>query len=84
MNKRKKVYPESRGFGGGNKLFSDRYDAESDDIPFDEPFGVASATDCTGLMPFAPVQTDDITSYRDLYDVPLSPVVADEADPKNS
>lgn len=56
----------------------DKRKPNDDDIPFDEPFSVASATECTGLMPFAPGDTSEIDSYEDIYDIPLSPIVANE------
>lgn len=65
-----------------NRLRSERepdeYDNYSDDIPFDEPFSVVSATDFTGLMPFAPDDWDNVESYRDMYDVPLPKIRLDE------
>ena len=56
----------------------DEYDNYSDDIPFDEPFSVVSATDFTGLMPFVPDDWENVESYRDMYDVPLPKIRLDE------
>ena len=39
---------------------------------YDEPCDVASATDCTGLIPTAPANPQEVESYEDLYDIPLS------------
>lgn len=47
------------------------------DIPLDEHFNVASANECTGLTPALPENDAYIESYIDIFDVPLSPVVAD-------
>lgn len=48
------------------------YDAQDDDELFDELYSVASATECTGLIPAAPVSEASVDSYSDIYDVPLA------------
>lgn len=52
------------------------YDADGDAI-FDESFSVASTTECTGLIPSAPVSGAEADSYSDIYDVPLAKTPAD-------
>ncbi len=44
---------------------------------FDETFNVASTTECTGLIPSAPVSGAAADSYSDIYDVPLAKTPAD-------
>lgn len=39
---------------------------------FDDLFNVASGMECTGLIPAAPYNADEIRSYSDIYDIPLS------------
>ena len=39
---------------------------------FDNLFAVASTTECTGLIPAAPEEAPEITSYSDIYDIPLA------------
>ena len=46
-------------------------DHEDDRELFDEQFGVASATECTGLMPTPPATSQEVDSYSEIYDVPL-------------
>lgn len=60
-----------------NERDFDEYDGYSDDFVFDEPFSVVSATDFTGLMPFAPDDWDNVESYQDLYDTPLPEIRLD-------
>lgn len=43
----------------GLELYSNLYD-------------VASATECTGLTPSAPLDTSEIEAYSDIYDIPLA------------
>ncbi len=40
------------------------------DYDFLDVVGVASATECTGLMPTPPIKESDVDSYTDLYDIP--------------
>lgn len=37
----------------------------------EDAFSVASATDCTGLIPSAPISENEATSYRDIKHVAL-------------
>lgn len=39
---------------------------------FDDLFNVASGMECTGLIPSAPYDANEIRSYSDIYDIPLS------------
>lgn len=39
---------------------------------FDELYPVASAMECTGLIPAAPATTAEVDSYSDIYDIPLA------------
>ena len=48
------------------------YDAEDDRELFDQNFEVASATECTGLIPSAAKTESELHSYSKIYDVPLS------------
>lgn len=41
-----------------------------DDVSFMDEQSVASAMDCTGLMPSLPATEDEAESYSDLYSVP--------------
>ncbi len=50
---------------------------ETGDALFDETFNVASTTECTGLIPAAPVSGAAADSYSDIYDVPLAKTPAD-------
>ena len=52
------------------------YDADNDAI-FDETFNVASSTECTGLIPSAPLSGSEADSYSEIYDVPLTKTPAD-------
>ena len=47
------------------------YDAESADEFYSDLFSVASATECTGLVPSAAYTEDEVDSYTDLYAIPL-------------
>lgn len=49
-------------------------DPDDDRIIFDDPSVVASGTECTGLIPAAPVDGSEIDSYSQIYDIPLSSV----------
>ena len=46
-------------------------DHEDDRELFDEQFGVASATECTGMLAFAPRTSEECAQYSEIYDVPL-------------
>ncbi|MDD4237872.1 MAG: hypothetical protein PHT62_04895 [Desulfotomaculaceae bacterium] len=49
-----------------------------DDILYDSDLDiVASATDCTGLMPTPPLSVAEAESYTEIYDVPQPKVKAD-------
>lgn len=48
------------------------YNMQDDEELFDEEFAVASATECTGLMPAAPATEPEVRSYSDIYDIPLA------------
>ena len=52
------------------------YDADGDSI-FDETFNVASSTECTGLIPSAPLSGAQADSYSEIYDVPFAKTPAD-------
>jgi len=39
---------------------------------FDDLFNVASGMECTGLIPSAPYDEYEISSYSHIYDIPLS------------
>lgn len=39
---------------------------------FDDPFMISSASECTGLIPSAPVDEAAADAYSDLYDIPLA------------
>lgn len=41
-----------------------------DDYDFLEMSGVASSTDCTGLIPTPPLEEADADSYTDIYNIP--------------
>lgn len=48
------------------------YDAEDGEELFDETMSVSSMTECTGLIPAAPVSEPEIDSYSAIYDIPLA------------
>lgn len=48
------------------------YNEEDDRELFDNDLFVSSATECTGLIPAAKTEEDEIESYSEIYDVPLS------------
>ena len=48
------------------------YDAEDGRVLYDDPYEVASTTECTGLIPAAPASPSEVDSYSDIYDVPLA------------
>lgn len=39
---------------------------------FDNDFSVASASECTGLIPGAPISGSEVDAYSELYDIPLA------------
>ena len=45
------------------------YDS-SDGQPYEELYGVASSTECTGLIPSAPLDPAEVSSYQAIYDLP--------------
>lgn len=45
---------------------------DTDQFMFENKFPVASATECTGLVPAAPIEHDNVESYTDIYDVALT------------
>ncbi len=49
-----------------------------DDASFLEDSTVASANECTGLMPSAPATEDEAEEYQDLYAVPAPPQWQDD------
>lgn len=49
-------------------------DPDDDRRIFDDLFNVASGMECTGLIPSAPYDDYEISSYSDIYDIPLSSV----------
>ena len=48
------------------------YDAEDGEELFDDSMSVSSMTECTGLIPSAPVSEPEIDSYSAIYDIPLA------------
>lgn len=48
------------------------FDADDERELFDEQFSVASATECTGLIPTPPVTEPEVNSYSEIYDIPLA------------
>lgn len=48
------------------------YDAEDGEELFDDTMSVSSMTECTGLIPSAPVSEPEIDSYSAIYDIPLA------------
>ena len=55
-----------------NKQVFRPFDADDKREPFDEQFNVASATECTGLIPTPPMAEPEVTSYSEIYDIPLA------------
>ena len=47
------------------------YEQDSEEL-FDDLMSVSSMTDCTGLIPAAPVSESEIDSYSAIYDIPLA------------
>ena len=48
------------------------YDSSDDEELFNNLFDVASATECTGLMPTPPLNEAEAESYSKIYDIPLT------------
>lgn len=48
------------------------YELEDDVELFNEMMEVASATECTGLMPSIAITNEQTKSYSQIYDVPLT------------
>ena len=48
------------------------YDGDTERELFDNLLEVASATECTGLIPASPENAAETASYSDIYDVPLA------------
>lgn len=48
------------------------YDAADEEELFDDQMSVSSMTECTGLIPSAPVSEPEIDSYSAIYDIPLA------------
>ena len=48
------------------------YDMQDDEELYDEMMEVASATECTGLLPTPPVSRPETKSYDKIYDIPLA------------
>lgn len=48
------------------------YDEQDGDELFEDQMSVSSMTECTGLIPSAPVSEPEIDSYSAIYDIPLA------------
>lgn len=48
------------------------YDNDTERELYDNLLEVASATECTGLIPASPENAAETASYSDIYDVPLA------------
>lgn len=48
------------------------YDAQDGEELFNDSMSVSSMTECTGLIPAAPVSEPEIDSYSAIYDIPLA------------
>ena len=48
------------------------YDAEDEEELYREMLKVASANECTGMIPAAPASQPEVDSYSEIYDVPLA------------
>ena len=48
------------------------YDAQDGEELFNDSMSVSSMTECTGLIPAAPVSEPEIDSNTAIYDIPLS------------
>ena len=55
-----------------NKKTKLPYNPEANEELFDQMFEVASSTECTGLFPTPPMTDEEINSYSNIYDVPLT------------
>lgn len=58
----------------------DRQPQPLEDQLLDQFLAASSATDCTGLLPTAPVSQDEVESYNDLYPYLPEPVTPDGAE----
>lgn len=47
------------------------YDSSDERELFDDSFHAASMSECTGLIPSAPADQNEIHSYSQIYDIPL-------------
>ena len=47
------------------------YDSDTDRELFDDSFHAASMSECTGLIPTAPIDESEVRSYSDIFDIPL-------------
>lgn len=47
------------------------YSEEDFQHPFDSESQVVSSTECTGMIPSAATEEEEIDSYHSIYDVPL-------------
>ncbi len=45
---------------------------DTDQFMFENGFPVVSTTECTGLVPAAPVTSDEVDAYTNIYDVALT------------
>ena len=48
------------------------YDREDEEELYREMLSVASSTECTGLIPSAPLTQPMVDSYGEIYDLPLT------------
>lgn len=48
------------------------YNDQDDRYLFDNEESVASATDCTGMIPTPPVEEAEVNSYSEIFDIPLA------------
>ena len=53
------------------KRYSLPYDSNDERELFDDSFHAASMSECTGLIPTAPADQNEIHSYSQIYDIPL-------------
>ena len=60
------------------------YDCEDDRELFDDSFHAASMSECTGLIPSAPMDQSEVHSYSQIYDIPLPNFRSDRRDIMNN
>ena len=60
------------------------YDCEDDRELFDDSFHAASMSECTGLIPSAPMDQSEVHSYSQIYDIPLPNFRSDRRDSMNN